>query len=1035
MTPRDLARNKRVIFYISGFCLLGILLTFTLRDMYVTFRTRITREVAQQQILAVRSISHALEDDLDSIIEDLRESSKYLTGSHSHVGVLETAVKSFFFKEKATEDLEEGAFDSSIISVRWLDESGNERTRIAMNGRPASTTDTLKASLGFRPPAKRPGPRVIGPIQAADGTRILWVTVPVAGKGRSSESGTLAAEVDFDRLVRGEYHPAPGEVPDIFILNEHGSLIFSLERPDMYGNNVLENDPECTQCHENFDLPRSMAGGGEGWSTWKTPDKSEYVAFTPLMLGDLRCSIALAVPSRSLESAIGRFQAHFSAVILLILGLFGLIASLIFDLRKKRLVAEEKARHLQRRAALLRENKEKDKRYFELVEGAKDSIYILQGDRFVFVNKAFERLHGYSRDELISPDFDLMGLVSPEYRDYIRERGERLARGEALEPTYEFRIVRKDGRKVDVEANVTYIKYRGKPAVQGILRDISERKRIEGQKELMLELSDTIRNSMDIKELATKAFDYTTRTLDLRAGALYIYDEKGKELRLVAHKGIRDENLPLQRAYRLDAGERGVAVRTALRREVIIVDDMAEDKRLDYIPSQASLQGESLISFPLLSQDLLLGVIQFIKERREADWERDISFIRQVVDTIAVGLHRKRILTELRDSEQRLKHLFENTKEVIYIITSAGRIKILNKAGIELFAPRGSEDLNDIDIMQTWKARIGRQEFLERIERDGFIKDLEMKYLCRDGKVHTFIESAVAMRDEEGKTVEYQGIMTDITTLNEAQEEMREKNAELERANTELRELDRLKGNFISTISHELRTPLTSIKASVDMLLKGMLGDLDEKKQGVLSICRRNSDRLMMLVNDLLEIQNLESGRNRLELRPLNFDDLIPKVVERALKTCEKKDIRLLTRISPDKNGRIILGDPAKISHALFNLISNAIKFSDKGTIQIELEYRDSEVQLSVSDEGVGIPDEMKEKIFDRFTQVDNGMTRERGGTGLGLALARTIVEKHGGRIWVESQQGKGSRFTFSLPCRETGEGDRGQDGRAGGRN
>jgi len=100
MTPRDLARNKRVIFYISGFCLLGILLTFTLRDMYVTFRTRFTREVAQQQILAVRSISHALEDDLDSIIEDLRESSKYLTGSHSHVGVLETAVKSFFSKKR-----------------------------------------------------------------------------------------------------------------------------------------------------------------------------------------------------------------------------------------------------------------------------------------------------------------------------------------------------------------------------------------------------------------------------------------------------------------------------------------------------------------------------------------------------------------------------------------------------------------------------------------------------------------------------------------------------------------------------------------------------------------------------------------------------------------------------------------------------------------------------------------------------------------------------------------------------------------------
>jgi signal transduction histidine kinase len=260
-------------------------------------------------------------------------------------------------------------------------------------------------------------------------------------------------------------------------------------------------------------------------------------------------------------------------------------------------------------------------------------------------------------------------------------------------------------------------------------------------------------------------------------------------------------------------------------------------------------------------------------------------------------------------------------------------------------------------------------------------------------------------------------ILVDFARKRLNAEEMRQKNIELERANAELRELDRMKDNFIANISHELRTPLTSIKGSIDLLLKGLLGELDEKKKEALSICKRNSSRLIDLVNDLLEIQHLESGHTKLELQPLEVEALIPDLVEKASNDCHKEGIDFETRINPDDQDRVILGDPTMISHAMSNLLSNAIKFSDQGTISIEVAYLDGEVHLSVTDEGIGIPEDMRDKIFDKFTQADGSMTRTQGGTGLGLALTRIIVEKHGGRIWVESGRGKGSKFTFSLPC------------------
>ena len=1033
--PRIL-RNKRIISYIFGFLTLALLLSFNLKNLYTDYDNDIRGEIILQQLLAARGRAEAIEKDIGAIVHELKELSRYLSCPSHRASNPVGSIDALFSGNSTTQSPEQEIAELGAISIRWLDPGGEELYQIGLTGDSLSSSEPVKMALLSPSFDGEKTFQVIGPHLSQKGIHTLWLTVPVKEEETDGSLGVIAAEIDIDRLIDCSYDQGTetGEGRDLFIIDEKGRLIYSFERQDMFMKNVLEPDKECFQCHKDFEVQRRMVREAEGWGNWETPDESDLVSFTPLTLGDTRWSVALAFPDQPLTALIGRFRTHFSVMIIIVLSLIGLLVFAFADLNRKKLLAEEQARYLQQRNALLREKKEMDRRYIELVESANDAIYIKHKDRFVLVNQAWEELTGYSREELLSPDFDIPSLISPEDKDYIRERAIRHEMGKPMEPTYEFRMVRKDGKEVDVEVSVTYIQYEGKPAVQGVIRDLSERKREEKQKELMLSLTETIRENRDLHELAKNSLECVTKILDMSTSTLYIHDEEKNELQLIAHTDIEEGILSIQERYNLSEEEKGVAVMTALQQEIITVDDMATSPLLSYIPDRSTLRGKSLISIPLNSQNVLLGVLQLAQYKPRADWSPDLTNLRQIANAIAVGLHRRKISSELAESERRLKHLFENSVEVIYSTTPEGHLKEINKAGLELFGDKKGDRHSGDGVVEFWKSKKQQKDYVEKMKRDGFIKDTEMKYLCRDGKVHTFLESSVAMRGENGLIVEFQGMMKDITSLKKAEEEMRLKNIELERVNAELRELDLMKDNFIATISHELRTPLTSIKGSIDLLLKGMVGKLDKKKEEILTICSRNSERLITLVNDLLEIQHLESGREELELQPIEIEDLIPKVIEKATSDTNKKGIRLMARISPESHGRVIMADRSKISHAMFNLLTNALKFSDKGTVMVEVAYHNGEVHLSVADEGIGIPEEMREKIFDKFTQADGGMTRKQGGTGLGLAITRTIIEKHGGRIWVESKEGAGSKFTFSLPCYPKNDDDEQQGEGPGGK-
>ncbi|MEA2191019.1 MAG: hypothetical protein QOI73_1140, partial [Solirubrobacteraceae bacterium] len=231
---------------------------------------------------------------------------------------------------------------------------------------------------------------------------------------------------------------------------------------------------------------------------------------------------------------------------------------------------------------------------------------------------------------------------------------------------------------------------------------------------------------------------------------------------------------------------------------------------------------------------------------------------------------------------------------------------------------------------------------------------------------------------------------------------------------TERRAIERIRNEFTSVVSHELRTPLTSIRGSLGLLESGVLGPLSDRAQRMTQIAVENTDRLVRLINDILDLERLDSEALKLRASTCDAQQLIARVTDAMLPAAVAADVTLAVDTAPAS----FEADADRIIQTLTNLIGNAVKFSPPGgTVQISSQRRSGDILFTVSDDGRGIPDDKLESIFGRFQQVDSSDSRRSGGTGLGLAICRSIVELHGGRIWAVSVEGEGSVFSFVVPA------------------
>lgn len=227
------------------------------------------------------------------------------------------------------------------------------------------------------------------------------------------------------------------------------------------------------------------------------------------------------------------------------------------------------------------------------------------------------------------------------------------------------------------------------------------------------------------------------------------------------------------------------------------------------------------------------------------------------------------------------------------------------------------------------------------------------------------------------------------------------------------KEVERLKGEFIATVSHELRTPLTSIRGSLGLIESGVIEDPKLEKQ-LLEMATRNTDRMINLVNDLLDIEKLQSRNMAFDFEELDLNILVEYCIETNSAYAAENGVTF--EITASCKSAKVRDDNNRLSQVLANLLSNAAKFSPEGSnVEVQVAQNEDMFRVSISDRGPGVPDEFQDKLFMRFTQADSSDTRAKRGTGLGLNISKEIVERHGGRIGFESRLGEGSVFYFDL--------------------
>ena len=268
----------------------------------------------------------------------------------------------------------------------------------------------------------------------------------------------------------------------------------------------------------------------------------------------------------------------------------------------------------------------------------------------------------------------------------------------------------------------------------------------------------------------------------------------------------------------------------------------------------------------------------------------------------------------------------------------------------------------------------------------------------------------------KNQTQEIAGGNFDVSVAVRSPPEIGELAEALESMGQKLRELDRLKADFFAAMSHELRTPLTSIKEGTGLLLEGVGGPTTEKQRKLLAILVEESNRLIILVNSLLDLSKMEAGMMSYEFATAPIDPLLKRAVAEMAPLVEAKQIKLESAVdAPLPPVRI---DTERILQVLRNLLGNAIKFTPRGgLVRISVRPAGGKLEIAVKDSGPGIPEESLISIFEKFNQGSRRDDHARSGTGLGLAIAKNIISSHGGKIWAESQLGHGSTFTFVLPC------------------
>jgi signal transduction histidine kinase len=528
---------------------------------------------------------------------------------------------------------------------------------------------------------------------------------------------------------------------------------------------------------------------------------------------------------------------------------------------------------------------------------------------------------------------------------------------------------------------------------------------------ILLRITTELSASLDQDRVLTRALELVNEVVDASQGVILLIDQESGELVFRAAFGDERPLSPKGVPSGMMQNE-GLAGWIIANRSPVIVHNTHEDPR--WVERETSKEHRSVLAVPLITSEEVIGVLMLFHNKPNAFTMQQLDLVEAAAIQVANAINNANLYLLIRDQAERLgtmlrleqietaknQAILESIADGVIVSDAQHRIILANMpAGSILDIPR--EQLIDKSINellglyaladQSWVPAIEDwARNADRLQRWSYLEER----LALEDKVINVRVSPVLVGNQFFGTV---SIFRDIT------KEV---------------EVDRLKSEFVSTVSHELRTPMTSIKGYVDLLLMGAAGDMSQPQVRYLQVIKNNAERLHMLVNDLLNISRIETGKVSLDLRPIDVADLVEQVVDghvRGRIQHEDKNIKITTDL-PD-NLPLVNADYARITQVLTNLLDNALNYTANGeSIKVSALPEGNTICLSVTDSGIGISEENQKKIFDRFFRAEDSMVQKVPGTGLGLAIVRSIVEMHGGQLKVHSKLGQGSTFSFNLP-------------------